>query len=167
MRRALARKSMTVFATVMTIAGVAVGGVGAILAVDHYGDGWGDVGKALMSLAVALLVTGGASVAVKVLEQSRSDREGWGELLKKLVEAEETVEVAGILINAHRSALTYSQQHAKVLATKLALRQVALDPLVVTAKDSKLTDCLNQMLWALFDLGEEYREKYLDISEKQ
>jgi len=103
--------------------------------------GWADVGKALLSLAVALFVGGAATVVVKRAEEerdaaaaqaerAREERASWAALLSQVVEVHETAQVARRLIATHQSARTYRDQHAALLAARLTLRRVWFDPLV-------------------------------------
>jgi hypothetical protein len=146
--------------------------VGSILAVSQYGSGWSDIGKALLTFAVTLGVGGAAAVWVKSVEQIREDRAAWRDLLRDVVEVDQTVAVARQLIAAHKTAKTYSEQYANILAARLTLRRVWLDPLVANDKiregeDKPIRDHLDRMKEYVDKLGEEYEKFYLPVARQQ
>jgi hypothetical protein len=148
--------------------GLVVGAAGAGLAVKHNADGWGDVGKALLSLAVGLLVGGAAALVIKLAEQARSERSSWSDHLKTIVEVDETLEVARRLIIAHKTAKTYSEQYSEVVAAKLKLRQVSLAPLVANDHNSEsLGRKLSRMMVWMDQLSKEYEDNYLRMGRQQ
>ena len=54
--------------------------VGAALTVTYYNrNGWADVGRSLLALAVTASVGGVATVVVKLVEKARDDRAAWRE----------------------------------------------------------------------------------------
>ena len=116
-----------VFAVIAVLAGIA----GSFLAVlYHNKSGWSDVGTALLALAVTFLVGGAAATWVKAAEQRRENQATWRDLLHNVVEVDQTLAVARQLIAAHKTARTYSEQYANIVAARLTLRRVWLDPLV-------------------------------------
>ena len=167
-------------------AGAAVACViaGAVLAVWQYNEsGWSDVGKAFLTFAVTLGVGGVAAVLVKSVEQAREDRlksveqaredrAAWRDLLREVVGVDQTVAVARQLIAAHKTAKTYSEQYAKILAVRLTLRRVWLDPLVANDKIGEgeakpIRDHLDRMKEYVDKLGEEYEKFYLPVARQQ
>lgn len=80
---------------------------------------------------------GAAAVWVKSVEQTREDRATWRDLLRDVVEVDQTMAVARQLIAAHKTAKTYSEQYANIVAARLTLRRVWLDPLVANDKSGK------------------------------
>ena len=90
---------------------------GSFLAVSQYNkSGWSDVGKALLTFAVTLGVGGAAAVWVKSVEQIREDRAAWRDLLRDAMEVDQTMAVARQFIAAHKTAKTYSEQYANIVA---------------------------------------------------
>jgi enoyl-CoA hydratase/carnithine racemase len=148
--------------------GVTFGLVGAALIVRQFGRAGADIGKSLMSLGVALLVSGAAAVVVKKMEEVSADRTVWAGLLTNVVEVDETLEVARRLIAAHKTAKTYSEQYGNIVRGKLKLRQVSLDPLVVRAPDrAEIQGHLISMMKWIDELGSEYEDKYLHAARQQ
>jgi hypothetical protein len=154
-------------------AAVAVAIAGSVLAISQYNkSGWSDVGKALLAFAVTLGAGGAAAVWVKSVEQTREDRAAWRDLLRDVVEVDQTMAVARQLIAAHKTAKTYSEQYANIVAARLTLRRVWLDPLVANDKiregEAKpIRDHLDRMKEYVDKLGEEYEEFYLPVARQQ
>lgn len=156
--------------------------VGVTLTVEGEG-GWPDVGSALMSLAIALLIGGAVAGVVKVAEQERSDRASrdeerqqtaanWAGTLMDVVRVDHMVETARKLMNAHRTALTYNREHTNLIAAQLTLRQAWFDPLVandqeVDAAGGKIADYLQLMTEYLAALTDEYEAEYLRVARQQ
>jgi len=157
-------RGLGTLAVIFLVLGVTCGWVGAALNVMHFGEAGGDIGKSLMSLGIALLVSGAAAVVVKKMEEVSSDRSVWAGLLREVVELDETLEAARRLIVAHKTARTYSN----IVRGKLKLRQVALDPLVVRARDGALIQehLITMMKW-IDALGCPYEDKYLRAARQQ
>src|SRR4051812_12386248 len=141
---------------------------GSILVVQHHQDGWADIGKALLTLSVSLFIGGGVAAIVKVLDRVREDRSTWGRLLQSIVEVDQALAVARQLILAHRTAKTYSDQHARIVEARLVLRRVWDDPLVANDRNSEqLRDHLDRMKQFVDGLGAEYQNDYLAIARQQ
>ena len=156
--------------------------VGVSLTVEGEG-GWHDVGSALMSLAIALLIGGAVAGVVKVAEQERNDRASvdeakqqraadWAGTLMNVVGVDHLVETARKLMNAHKTALTYNREHTHLIAAQLTLRQVLFDPLVandqtVDSAGHKIADYLEQMTEYLAALTDEYEAEYLRVARQQ
>jgi hypothetical protein len=136
---ALARRDLPlVLAGIFAVLGFVAGVIGAHLIVQHFGEAGAEIGKSLMSLGVALLVSGAAAVVVKNVERARADRSAWAVLLREVVEVDEAVEVARRLIKAaHMTARSYRDEYLNIVLGKLKLRQVVLDPMVAGAEDGE------------------------------
>lgn len=175
-------RSMLWLAALCFALALVAGAVGVALTVQGEG-GWSDVGSALMSLAIALLIGGAVAGVVKVAEQERSDQASrdeerqqaaasWAGTLMDVVGVDHTVETARKLINAHRTALTYNREHTNLIAAQLTLRQAWFDPLVandreVDAAGHKIADYLQQMTEYLAALTDEYEAEYLRVARQQ
>jgi FtsH-binding integral membrane protein len=77
-------------------------------------DADAEVGKWLLTVAAALVLTGVLSMVVKQIDQRRGEREAWHAALHDLVAANQTVMLARLRLVAHRSALTYQDTAAVV-----------------------------------------------------
>ena len=143
--------------------------LGTILTVLYYNkSGWSDVGKALLTLAVTFSVGGAAAAWFRVLEQIRQDQAAWRDLLRDVVEVDQTVQVARQLIAAHKTANAYSEQYANIVTARLALRRVWLDPLVANDKQVKtIQGHIDQMKKYVDKLGEEYEKCYLPVARQE
>jgi hypothetical protein len=141
---------------------------GAALVAQHFGQAGADIGRSLMSLGIALLISGAAAIVVKKVEEANANRSVWAGLLGDVVEVDSTLEIARRLILAHKTARTYSEQYANILRGKLTLRQVALDPLVVRAPDrASIQGHLEAMMKWIDRLGLEYQSAYLHAARQQ
>ena len=87
-------------------------------------------------------------------------------MLGDLVEVDQTLETARQLIYAHRTAKTYSEQYARIVATRLSLRRIWFDPLVANDKQN-IRDLLTKMIAYVDALGAEYEERYLAVARQQ
>ena len=161
---------------------VVAAAAGVTLTVQGEG-GWADVGSALMSLAIALLIGGAVAGVVKVAEQARSDQAScdehrqqtaanWAGTLMDIVGVDHTVETARKLMNAHRTALTYNREHTNLIAAQLTLRQAWFDPLVANDQEvdeagHRIADYLQQMTSYLAALTDEYEAEYLRVARQQ
>lgn len=158
------KKLALLFVLVAVLAGIS----GSFLAVHYYNkSGWSDVGKALLTLAVTFLVGGAAATLVRVVEEARETRAAWRDLLRDVVEVDQTLDVARQLIAAHKTARTYSEQYANIVHTRLTLRRVWVDPLVANDKSGAIRSHLDRMKRYVEDLGEEYETSYLRVARQQ
>jgi hypothetical protein len=162
------KKLALLFALFAVLAGLA----GSFLAVHYYNkSGWSNVGTALLALAVTFSVGGAAATWVRSVEQTRENRAAWRDLLRDVVEVDQTLEVARQLIAAHKTARTYSEQYAKIVDTRLTLRRVWLDPLVANDQhregDVTIRSHLDRMKDYVESLGKEYEKSYLRVARQQ
>jgi hypothetical protein len=65
-------------------------------------------------VAVTFSVGGAAATWVRAVEQTRENRAAWRDLLRDVVEVDQTLAVARQLIAAHKTARTYSEQYANI-----------------------------------------------------
>jgi chromate transport protein ChrA len=65
-----------------------------------------EVGKWLLTVAAALVLTGALSMVVKQIDQRRSERQAWHGVLNDLVAANQKFVLAWVRLQAHRSART-------------------------------------------------------------
>jgi hypothetical protein len=146
---------------------------GVILTVVFYNEsGWSDVGRSLLALAVTFSVGGAAAAALKAVDGARDDRAAWRDMLRDIVEVDQTLEVARQLIAAHKTAKTYSEQYVRILAARLILRRVWFDPLVANDSTRKgeaasIRDHLDHMKGYVDALGAEYERSYLPVARQQ
>src|SRR6185312_4966293 len=89
---------------------------------------WAEVPRALLTLAVGVLVTGGVASLLaahnRQVEEYRNDHELRLQLVQELRDAHNKVKMAALLINASRSALVYGQQVQELLVARVSLLDV-------------------------------------------
>lgn len=124
-----------------------------------------EVGKWLLTVAAALVLTGALSMVVKQIDQRRSERQAWHDILNDLVGANQKVILARIRLQAHQSAKTYQEQLGEVMGARAEVRRIgALD---IVNKDTSLSDQITKMREYLDALGQEYAAGYLPASRQQ
>jgi len=151
--------------------GLALGAVAALAGAfvllhrSHTVDVDAEVGKWLLTVAAALVLTGALSMVVKQIDQRRSERQAWHGILNDLVAANQKVVLARVRLQAHQSAKTYQQQLAEVMGARVEVRRIgALD---IVNRDRSLSDQITAMRQYLDDLGQEYAAGYLDVARQQ
>jgi hypothetical protein len=91
-------------------------------------DAWPEVPRALLTLAVGVLVAGGVASLLAAhnrrVDERRSDHELRLQLVQQLRDAHNAVGKAALLIKAKRSARTYGQQVEEMLASRVRLLDV-------------------------------------------
>lgn len=163
---------MKLLISALIAVGLLAAGLGVWLTVDSVQKVvWMDVGKALMTFGATVLVGGAVAAWLKLNEQQREVKEAWAELLQEIVEAHQKLAVACQLVNAHKTAKTYSEQNEKILEVRATLRRVYTHPLVAGDRPGRsevsLDDHLNIMKGYVDDLGLEYEGKYLSAARQQ
>lgn len=144
---------------------VALAGALVLLNRSHSADVDAEVGKWLLTVAAALVLTGALSMVVKQIDQRRSERQAWQEILNDLVAANQKLVVARVRLQAHQSAKTYQEQLAEVMGARVEVRRIgALD---IVNRDRSLSDQITAMRHYLDDLGREYAAGYLPASRQQ
>ncbi len=141
--------------------------VGALVLLhrSHTADVDAEVGKWLLTVTAALVLTGALSMVVKQIDQRRSERQAWHEILNDLVAANQKVVLARVRLQAHQSAKTYQEQLAEVMAARVEVRRLgALD---IVNRDTALGWQITKMREYLDALGQEYAAGYLQASRQQ
>jgi hypothetical protein len=156
-------KRLAAFLAILAI--LAAAGAVYLLNVGKPNDTPFEVGKWLLQLATALAVAGAVSAVVQEVENLRSQRAEWADLLHDVIQANATVLVARLLLAAHATAKTYSEQIKELIRVGATLRRIAAHPEVY--KDSELRDSINQMIQYLIELFREYEERYLPVARQQ
>src|SRR6266852_984856 len=136
-----------------------------LLLTAHMGYVHAEVGKWLLTVAAAFVLTGVLSVGVKQIDQRRSEREAWHAVLKDLVAASQTVLVARLRLRAQQSALTYQEQLAELSRVRVELRGIEATGLVIGEKS--LQEDISKMRRYLEALGSEYEAGYLRVARQQ
>ncbi|MCS7477991.1 hypothetical protein ACFFQW_48100 [Umezawaea endophytica] len=176
-------------AVVLGIACAAAAISGVAMVMNSDGGAALEIGKLLMTLAVALAVGGVATVIIRVAEDARStqvriaeqarseslrdndldraEKAEWAELLRQVVEVDESLAAARQLILAHKTAKTYAEQYKSLLESRLTLRRVILDPLMANDTSKDLRAALRRMLDYLEALSSEYEREYLPVARQQ
>ena len=143
----------------------AVAGAFILLNRSHTVDVDAEVGKWLLTVAAALVLTGALSIVVKQIDQRRSEREAWHGILNNLVAANQKVVLARVRLQAHQSAKTYQEQLAEVMGARVEVRRIgALD---IVNRDRSLSDQITKMREYLDELGQEYAAEYLRVARQQ
>jgi hypothetical protein len=145
----------------------AVALVGALILLNrsHTADVDAEVGKWLLTLAAALVLTGALSMVVKQIDQRRSERQAWHDILNDLVAANQKLALARVRLQAHRSARTYQDQLAEVMAARVEMRRIgAID---IVNRDPSLTGWITAMKEYLDALGHEFAAGYLHAARQQ
>jgi hypothetical protein len=124
-----------------------------------------EVGKWLLTVAAALVLSGALSMVVKQIDQRRGERQAWHEILNDLVAANQKLILARVRLQAHQSAKTYQEQLAEVMAARVEVRRIgALD---IVNRDTSLGEQITRMREYLDALGQEYAAGYLRASRQQ
>ncbi|MDD7942951.1 hypothetical protein PHK61_31545 [Actinomycetospora lutea] len=156
----------------LLIVGLAASVLGVLCTVDPSLKGtWLEVGKPLMAFGATVFVGGAVASWLKLYEHGRDDKKAWAQLLEDIVEAHQQLSVACQLINAHKTAKTYSLQNGKICEIRATLRRVSSHPLVEGDRPKRNATSVKAHLDAMQkyvdDLGQEYEEKYLRASRQQ
>jgi len=141
--------------------------VGAFILLDRSrtADVGAEVGKWLLTVAAALVLTGALSMVVKQIDQRRSERQAWHGILNDLVAANQKVVLARVRLQAHRSARTYQEQLAEVMSARVEVRRIgAID---IVNRDGSLPERITAMREYLDALGQEYAAGYLRAARQQ
>jgi len=144
---------------------VAVAGAFVLLHMSHTADFDLEVGKWLLTVALAFALTGALAIVVKQIDQRRSERQAWQDILNDLVGANQKVILARVRLQAHQSAKTYQEQLAEVMAARVEMRRIsALD---IVNRDDTLSGQITAMREYLDALGREYAAGYLRVARQQ
>jgi len=144
---------------------VAVAGAFVLLHMSHTADFDLEVGKWLLTVALAFALTGALAIVVKQIDQRRSERQAWQDILNDLVGANQKVILARVRLQAHQSAKTYQEQLAEVMAVRVEVRRIgALD---IVNRDDTLSGQITAMREYLDALGREYAAGYLRVARQQ
>jgi hypothetical protein len=135
------------------------------LLTDHTVDVRAEVGKWLLTLAAAFVLTGALSMVVKQIDQRRSEREAWHTVLNDLIAANQTVMLARLRLRAQQSALTYREQLAEIMHARVELRRIYAIGIVIG--DPTLRADIKGMRRYLDALGSEYETGYLCVARQQ
>ena len=123
------------------------------------------MGNWLLTVAAALVLTGALSMVVKQIDQRRSERQAWHDILNDLVAANQNLALARVRLQAHRSARTYQEQLAEVMAARVEMRRIgAID---IVNRDPSLTGWITAMKEYLDALGHEFAAGYLHAARQQ
>jgi hypothetical protein len=124
-----------------------------------------EVGKWLLTVATALVLTGALSLVVKEIDQRRGQRQAWQGLLHDLVAANQMVVMVRLRLNANRSALAYHEQLAELVCARLELKRISGIDIVIA--DERLRDHVNEMQTYVEGLGKECAAGYLPVARQQ
>jgi len=124
-----------------------------------------EVGRWLLTVAVALVLTGAVSMIVKQIDQRRIEREAWHTVLNDLVAADQTVMLGRFRLQAHKSALTYQKELAEFMSARVELRRICAIGIVIG--DRRLRDQISAMREYLDALAWEYDRGYLCVARQQ
>ncbi len=143
----------------------ALAGALILLNRSHTGNVDAQLGNWLLTVAAALVLTGALSMVVKQIDQRRSERQAWHNILNDLVAANQKLALARVRLQAHRSARTYQEQLAEVMAARVEMRRIGAIDLVNS--DPSLTGWITAMKDYLDALGHEFAAGYLHAARQQ
>ncbi len=153
--------------------------VGGVLLSQSKADVPGEWGKALVTLFVAILISGlltfilsdysriqqqQAAERSQIQQQQAADRERTLNWLRMLVEANSHLIAARAILGAHKSVETYGDQVRYMVKAREDLLALKED---LEATMHEVADYLEKMLDYMDRLGVEYRRNYFRMSWKQ
>lgn len=135
-------------------------------------DAWKKAFDSLLTLAGALVLTGGVGVVIDAVNRSRVDRRQNREvrvgLAGQLRGVHSDVKRAALLIDAHHTALTYGEQMRALIEARVSVGNIRFTATHSAAIDEatreSITEELNTVTDYLQALTAEYRHEYLRIS---
>lgn len=149
----------------ITAGSVTAGVLGGVLLSRSRADMAGEWGKALITLFVAILISGLLTLILSDYSQSQqrqaANRNQAFNWLSLLLGANNRFQSSLILIDAHKSARTYSDQVRHMIEVRETLRSLKED--LETLEEEVAAD-LQKILDYLEDLGDEYRHNYPRMS---
>jgi hypothetical protein len=153
--------------TIGSLVGAAGATVGALVLLysSHKVDVGAEVGKWLLTVAAALVLTGALSMIVRDIDQRRSEREAWHAMLNDLVAANQTVALAQFRMSAYKSALMYEEQLGELMRARVELRRICVIGIVM--QDAELWKLVKAMRRYLEGLGHECNEEYVRVARQQ
>jgi uncharacterized membrane-anchored protein YhcB (DUF1043 family) len=147
----------------LTCGAVAVGTLGGALLSESSADAAAEWGKALLTLFVAILVSGLLTLMLSEYSRGQQQREANREQafnwLRSLVEANNRLNAASVLLSTREGSATttYGAQVRNFIKARITLRSLQED-LASSAPD--VAEHLEEMLEYLKKLGEEYTMNY-------
>jgi hypothetical protein len=152
----------------ITAGAVIAGVLGGVLLSQSKADASGEWGKALVTLFVAILISGLLTLILseysRSQQQQAADRERTVYWLRLLVGASNHLHGARIILGAQKSAETYSDEVRGMVTVRESLRSMQED-----LKDEMpgVAHDLGEMLDYLSELGFEYSKNYFRMSWRQ
>lgn len=152
----------------ITAGAVIAGVLGGVLLSQSKADAPGEWGKALITLFVAILISGLLTLILsdysRSQQQQAADRERTLDWLRVLKGASNHLHGARIILDAHKSAETYSDQVRNMVQVRESLRSLQGD---LEAAMPEVAQDVEEMLDYLGELGVEYSKNYFRMSWKQ
>lgn len=159
-------RELVKLAFIFGILGAATAASGIILlTIGHPNDTLTESGKWLLQLASVFVGAGVISALLRHIDLARARREAWGHLLQEVTAAHDKAQMAALLLSAHATAKTYSEQISELSNVRVILQRITSSPQL--HGDTALRDCIDEIRTDLGDLVREYRDKYLPISRQQ
>lgn len=124
-----------------------------------------EIGKWLLQLATVFAGTGVIAAVLRQAEVMRAKRESWTGLLQEVIAAHDTVLTARLLLEAHATAKTYTEQIEKFVQVRAVLRRIASSPDLHDMPE--LRRQIVAMQEYLIKLGREYEREYLPVARQQ
>ena len=145
---------------------LAVGILAGILLSESRADATGEWGKALLTLFVAILISGLLTLIVSDYSRGQQQRDHKREQalnwLRSLVEANNRLQAAILLLNAQQgAAATDGEQIRTLIEVRVALRSLQED---VVAFLPVTAEHVEKMIEYLTSLGDEYRSNYFRLA---
>lgn len=124
-----------------------------------------EIGKWLLTLGIALAITGTLSVAIKQRDERRARRSAWETRLNTVIAANHSVVVIRLMLRAHKTARTYRDQIAVLIQVRSQLRTLQADGAVLML--TELRAAIKSMRRYLDAVGQEYEAGYLAVARQQ
>ena len=142
-----------------------VGILGGLLLSKSKADAAGEWGKSLLTLFVAILISGLLALILSDYSQRQqqrdADREQASSWLRSLVEANNRVNAAVLLLNANKGATIHGEQTRNLIQARVMLRSLQED---LEVFQPPVAVELGKMIEYLTRLGDEYRENYYRLT---
>ena len=140
----------------------AVAGAFVLLLRSNTADVDLEVGKWLLTVAVAFVFSGALTIVVKEIDQRRGKRQAWHGVLSA---AHHTVGMVRLYLAAEQSVLTYQAQLAEFVCARLELQRISRIDIVMA--DPPLCEHIEEMRRYLEALGSECQDGYLRVARQQ
>jgi hypothetical protein len=124
-----------------------------------------EVGKWLLTVSAALVFTGGLAALANQIDQRRSERHAWHEVLRDLGAVNQTIAMVRFRLLSNQSAQTYQEQLPELVRARLEIRRIYA--MEIVNEDKWLRPYITAMKEYVDDLGEECVTGHLRVARQQ